>query len=253
MQISELVIVDEQANSQLMEGSTVSCLNVFFPFSQMKRKRVGAGFRGSSTLFQTASEFLKTSKSETLTAAPISHDPAHDEEEQEGKPETKRSKTSPSVSSSSSSPSKRSGKALNKKQQKLAEAAKNSHCISQYFGKKMMDDTPENGQGTAVEPEEAGVFVETPNNQDAVLNTDNTETQHERSMGMEITEKNARPVDNQTTDVIPMDVGATEVEIYRTEAITQGFEERTVPQVEGYDHTTPLILPSGLLLSLQCF
>lgn len=207
----------------------------------MKRKRVGAGFRSSSTLFQSASEFLKTSKNETLTALSTSQEPAPNEEEQEGNPETKRSKTSPPVSSSSSSPSKRSGKALNKKQQKLAEAAKNSHCISQYFGKKMIDDTPKNGEATVLEPKETGVFVETPPNHNVVLNS-NTETQHERSMDMESNEKNARPVENQSMDVIPMDRSTAEVEMHRIEEATQSFEERTMLEAERYDHITSLII-----------
>ncbi|KAB5554023.1 hypothetical protein PHYPO_G00045330 [Pangasianodon hypophthalmus] len=199
----------------------------------LKRKRVGAGFRGSSTLFQTASEFLKTSKNDTLTAVPMSQEPVDNEEEQEGKTETKRSKTSPSVSSSSSSPSKKLGKALSKKQQKLAEAAKNSHCISQYFGKKMMDDTPKNGEATVLEPEETDVCVETPHNCNVVLNTNNTETQHECSTDMESTKKNARPVENQTMDVTAMDMSSAEVEMRRSEEAMQGFEERTMQEAEG--------------------
>lgn len=210
---------------------------------------MGAGFRGSSPLFQSAPEFLKTSKNETLPALSMSQEPAHNEEEQERNPEMKRSKTSPSVSSSSSSPNKRSGKVLSKKQQKLAEAAKNSHCISQYFGKKITDDTPKNGEATVLEPEEMCVFVETPPNRSVVLNS-NTETQHDHAMDAESTEKNSRPVENQTMDVIPMDKSATEVETHRTEEATQSFEERTVLEAEGYDHVTSLNLFSVEFLFL---
>lgn len=199
---------------------------------------MGAGFRGSSTLFQSTSEFLKTSKNETLTSASVSVEPARDEEEQDAKPETKRSKTSPSVSSSSSSPSKRSGKALSKKQQKFAEAAKNSHCISQYFGKKIMDETPKNNEATVSVAEEASAFVETRHN----LKSNNTETQHERSMDMESTEKNTRRVEKQTLDDISMDMSTTDGETHTTEEATQGIEERTMLEAEGYDQVTPLIL-----------
>lgn len=201
---------------------------------------MGAGFRGSSTLFQTASEFLKTSKNETLTATPMSQEPNDNGEEQERKPETKRSKSSSPVSLSSSSPSKRSGKALSKKQQKLAEAAKNSHCISQYFGKKVMDYSPKNGQAIVLEPEETGVFVETPHIQNVSLNTNNTETQHECN------ENNARAVKHLTTDVTPMDLdldmSTTEVEICRAEEIAQGFEARTILEAEWYVNVTLLVL-----------
>lgn len=200
-----------------------------------------------------ASEFLKTSENETPTAAPMSQEPARNVEEQhEGKPETKRSKTSPSVSSSSCSPSKRSSKALSKKQQKLAEAAKNTHSISQYFGKKFMDNTPKNGQATVFEPEETGVFLETPHNQKQKPNTNNTETQHEDSMDIESTEKNARPVENRTVHDLPMDTSVTEVEMCRTEEAAQSFEERTVLEAEGYDHVTPLILYSVAVFLFLC-
>ncbi|XP_058266256.1 ATP-dependent DNA helicase Q5 isoform X2 [Hemibagrus wyckioides] len=232
--------VNEEKRMQEEAAASSSCSSVpedqlgFTSASQiysMKRKRVGAGFRGSSTLFQSASEFLKTSKNETLTSTPVSEVSAHNEEEQEGKPETKRSKTSSSVSSSSSSLSKMSGKALSKKQQKLAEAAKNSHYISHYFGKKVMDETPKNGEATVLEAEEE--IVETPHNH----NSNNTETQHERSMDMdmdmECTEMNARPVEKQTLDDLPMDISTTEVETPGTEKATQGFEERTMLEAEG--------------------
>lgn len=214
----------------------------------MKRKRVGAGFRGSSTVFQTASEILKTSINETLTAAATSQESADFEEEsqEEEKPETKRSKPSPSASLSSDSPSKRSGKALSKKQQKLAEAAKKSHCISQYFGKKMTDNTPKNGEATVLEPEETGVFVKTPLDHNFVSGTNSTESQHKGSMHMTNNDKNARPVKNQTPST-------TAMEMCRTEEATQGFEGRTLLEADGYDHVTPLLFFSGFPLSLQNF
>ncbi|XP_017350184.2 ATP-dependent DNA helicase Q5 [Ictalurus punctatus] len=232
----ERKVMNEEAASSSSSSSIPEDQLGFTSASQiysLKRKRVGAGFRSPSTLFQTASEFLQTSKNETLTAVPVSQEPPHNEEEQDEKPETKRSKTSPSVLSSSSSPSKRSGKSLSKKQQKLAEAAKNSHCISQYFGKKMMDDTPKNGEATVLESEETGVFEETPENCNVVLNTNNTETRYEFSTDMENSEKNTRPVENQNMDVIPMEMTAPQVEIRMTEEAKQGFEEREMLEAEG--------------------
>lgn len=200
-----------------------------------------------------ASEFLKDSKNETLTAAPMSQEPAHNEEEdQEGNPETKRSKPSPFVSSSFSSPSKRSGKAVSKKQQRFAEAAKNSRCISKYFGKKAMDDTLKNGEAKVLEPEETSVFVETPHNCDVVLNTGNPETPQIHSMNMESTEKKARPVESQTMDAIPIDMSATDVEMCRTEEATRSFEERTMLEAEGYDHVMSFILFLVAFLFLCC-
>ncbi|KAI5619119.1 ATP-dependent DNA helicase Q5 [Silurus asotus] len=200
----------------------------------LKRKRVGAGFRGSSTLFQTASEFLKTSKNDNLTAEPMTPEAAPNEEEQERKPEAKRSKISLSDSLSSCSLGKSSGKTLSKKQQKLADAAKNTHSISQYFGKKMMDGTLKNGDATILKTEgDTGDFVETPHNCGDFLNTNNTQTQPERSMDMENLEKYAAPVENQTMDDVPMDISDTEVETCRPEEATQGFEKKTVAEAEG--------------------
>lgn len=131
---------------------------ITFLYQQLKRKRVGAGLRGSSTLFQSASEFLKTSKNESLASQELLD---HAVDDQEEKPDKKRSKTfSDSVSTSkaaasSSSPSKKCNKTLSKKQQKLAEAAKDSHCISDYFGKKLVNSTQKQ------EPEESETFTET--------------------------------------------------------------------------------------------
>ncbi|XP_065119144.1 ATP-dependent DNA helicase Q5 isoform X2 [Paramisgurnus dabryanus] len=132
---------DEEAGPSSSSSQPQPDLHGFTSASQiysLKRKRVGAGFRGSSSLFQTAADLLK----ETL-ATNTSTDPnCEEEEEQEtgGKPKIKSSTSSPvkaksSTTSSLSSPNKK----LTKKQQKLAEAAKDTRCISQYFGKKQVD------------------------------------------------------------------------------------------------------------------
>uniref|UniRef100_A0A673G622 ATP-dependent DNA helicase n=1 Tax=Sinocyclocheilus rhinocerous TaxID=307959 RepID=A0A673G622_9TELE len=133
--------------------------------TQLKRKRVGAGFRGSSSLFQTAGDLLKNSQKETLATDKTPGDPICEEEEQveTGKtPKMKSSKTTPadsspikaktSMTSSLSSPSKR----LTKKPQKLAEAAKDMRRISQYFGKKQVDTTQTKAGSVISEPEEEG-------------------------------------------------------------------------------------------------
>uniref|UniRef100_A0A8C2X0B7 ATP-dependent DNA helicase n=1 Tax=Cyclopterus lumpus TaxID=8103 RepID=A0A8C2X0B7_CYCLU len=82
----------------------------------MKRKRVGAGLRGSSDPFQTAKELLKASMSDTLSNKWT---------------ETRAN----AVAAALDSPTK-AGRPVSKKQQKLAEAAKSSRNISQYFAKK---------------------------------------------------------------------------------------------------------------------
>ncbi|XP_056609102.1 ATP-dependent DNA helicase Q5 isoform X2 [Triplophysa dalaica] len=111
----------------------------------LKRKRVGAGFRGSSSLFQTAGDLLRTTQEETALPDRMSGDSIC-EEETARKPTMKSSTSSPvkaksSTTSSLSSPSKK----LSKKQQKLAEAAKETRCISQYFAKKQVDSSQMKG------------------------------------------------------------------------------------------------------------
>ncbi|KAL0198576.1 hypothetical protein M9458_007116, partial [Cirrhinus mrigala] len=131
----------------------------------MKRKRVGAGFRGSSSLFQTAGDFLKNCQKEMLATDKTPGDPICEEEEEveTGKAQKMKSglatpadsspiKAKTSTTSSLSSPSKR----LTKKQQKLAEAAKDMRCISQYFGKKQVDTTQTKTGSVISEPEEEG-------------------------------------------------------------------------------------------------
>ncbi|KAM9346027.1 ATP-dependent DNA helicase Q5 [Symphorus nematophorus] len=99
----------------------------------MKRKRVGAGQRGSSNPFQTAKDLLKTESGGFYNGS------------SGGSGETNADESSAAASSiraranaaaaSLSSPTK-AGRAMSKKQQKLAEAAKSSRNISQYFVKK---------------------------------------------------------------------------------------------------------------------
>ncbi|XP_057202037.1 ATP-dependent DNA helicase Q5 isoform X2 [Triplophysa rosa] len=137
--------VEEQSAPSSSSSQPEADLQGFTSASQvysLKRKRVGAGFRGSSSLFQTAGDLLKNTREETALTDRTSGDSICEEEEEETvrKPKMKSSTSSPvkaksSTTSSLSSPSKK----LSKKQQKLAEAAKDTRCISQYFGKTQVD------------------------------------------------------------------------------------------------------------------
>ncbi|XP_040047823.2 ATP-dependent DNA helicase Q5 [Gasterosteus aculeatus] len=97
----------------------------------MKRKRVGAGLRGSSDPFLTARELLKlpgdgsAGSGETGAEAPSAVTSSVGT----------RANTAAAAVVSLSSPPK-AGRAASRKQQKLAEAAKSSRDISQYFAKK---------------------------------------------------------------------------------------------------------------------
>lgn len=106
----------------------------------MKRKRVGAGQRGSSNPFQAAKDLLKTTTLGTASNIGIGSDDGS------GDPRVANTEASLDVTSSIraranaaaaslNSPTK-AGRAMSKKQQKLAEAAKTSRNISHYFAKK---------------------------------------------------------------------------------------------------------------------
>ncbi|XP_034749198.1 ATP-dependent DNA helicase Q5 isoform X1 [Etheostoma cragini] len=120
----------------------------------MKRKRVGAGLRGSSNPFQTAKDLLKASMSDTVSNKETESGGFYSDSSG-GSGETS-SDASLAVTSSIraranaaatfvNSPTK-AGRAMSKKQQKLAEAAKSSRNISHYFTKK---ETTEDSQEEA--------------------------------------------------------------------------------------------------------
>uniref|UniRef100_A0A3Q2XDD6 ATP-dependent DNA helicase n=1 Tax=Haplochromis burtoni TaxID=8153 RepID=A0A3Q2XDD6_HAPBU len=132
--------------------------HVFFP-PQLKRKRVGAGQRGSSNPFITAKDLINPSMLETgankgRTSGGFFNGYSG-ETIMQGK-EANTDASSPikakanAVTTSLSSPTK-GGRAMSKKQQKLAEAAKSSHNISHFFMKK---HTPEKSQDEEEMPRE---------------------------------------------------------------------------------------------------
>ncbi|GLD60569.1 ATP-dependent DNA helicase Q5 [Lates japonicus] len=166
----------------------------------MKRKRVGAGQRGSFNSFQSAKDLLKTSTSDTASNKESESGGFYsDSSGSSGDKDTSSAVTSSTratanaavaAATSVSSPTK-GGKAMSKKQQKLAEAAKSSHNISQYFVKKQ---TPEKSQE---EPETlSGVDAATT----TVIPPKNT-SQHEHSPVTVETVENS-PVELETQDVI---------------------------------------------------
>ncbi|KAJ8389175.1 hypothetical protein AAFF_G00123810 [Aldrovandia affinis] len=131
----------------------------------LKRKRVGAGFRGSSNPFQTAAELLRASgdqdtsggsgaETEPADALRGPGDPA------EGADGGKRWKTESAVAGAAvSSPEKAQPiagapasvssptKGVSRKQQKLAQAAKMSRSICQYFSKKQEEGSAPDADG----------------------------------------------------------------------------------------------------------
>ncbi|XP_043091686.1 ATP-dependent DNA helicase Q5 isoform X2 [Puntigrus tetrazona] len=145
------------SSSQPLDGFT-SASQVY----SLKRKRIGAGFRGSSGLFQTAGDLLKNSQKETPATDKTPGDPICEEEQEEETERTRKRKSGDSSPiKAKSSPSKR----LTKKQQKLAEAAKDTRRISQYFGKKQVDTAQTKAGSVTSEPEE-----EVPQNHSSLLN-----------------------------------------------------------------------------------
>ncbi len=110
----------------------------------MKRKRVGAGQRGSSNPFMTAKDLLKPSMLDTVSNKGSERGGFYNDSSggSEGTDTEKPPVVQSSIrvranaaAASQNSPTK-AGRATSKKQQKLAEAAKSSRNISQYFVKK---------------------------------------------------------------------------------------------------------------------
>ncbi|XP_074553419.1 ATP-dependent DNA helicase Q5 [Halichoeres trimaculatus] len=146
----------ESRESELNEEPTCSSSSVseglqgFKSASEMysmKRKRVGAGLRGSSSLFQTAKDLLKSSSSESNTRTEnggsfsSGESNTHTSSDVTSSVRSRASAVAASLSSpvKTSSPTKTS-RAMSKKQQKLAEAAKSSRNIFQYFTKKTTEE-----------------------------------------------------------------------------------------------------------------
>lgn len=168
----------------------------------MKRKRVGAGQRGSSNHFLSAKDLLKPttsgpgSKNQTdngryfVDRTEESHVEGIRERIKEAKTETTPAVSSSirfrasAVGASQNSPTK-GGKAVSKKQQKLAEAAKTSRNISHYFtNKQRVEEICE-------EEEEEGADGASAQTVDAV---------HEESVDQE--QQESSPVKCETPDLI---------------------------------------------------
>uniref|UniRef100_A0AAQ5Z1J3 ATP-dependent DNA helicase n=1 Tax=Amphiprion ocellaris TaxID=80972 RepID=A0AAQ5Z1J3_AMPOC len=143
--------------------------------SYLKRKRIGAGQRGSSNPFITAKDLLKSSMLDTESnkekeSGRFFNDSSGDMKAKRERLKETNMDTSSAASSSIKARAKavsasldnptKGGKAMSKKQQKLAEAAKSSRNISQYFTKKQ---TTEKIQEDADMPEELdATFSHTP-------------------------------------------------------------------------------------------
>uniref|UniRef100_A0A3Q0R7S6 ATP-dependent DNA helicase n=1 Tax=Amphilophus citrinellus TaxID=61819 RepID=A0A3Q0R7S6_AMPCI len=125
----------------------------------LKRKRVGAGQRGFSNPFLTAKDLIKPSLLDTGSNSRESSG-EFSMKEKETNTGTSLGASSPvkaranAVTASLSSPTKE-GRAISKKQQKLVEAAKSSHNISQYFAKKQVAEKSQDEEEMPSEPEAA--------------------------------------------------------------------------------------------------
>uniref|UniRef100_A0A8D0CNQ6 ATP-dependent DNA helicase n=1 Tax=Sander lucioperca TaxID=283035 RepID=A0A8D0CNQ6_SANLU len=152
---------NEGAVEAVKSGLVFRYEHVFFVwhyFLQMKRKRVGAGLRGSSDPFQTAKDLLKASMSDTVSnkgteSGGFYSDSSGGSGETSGDASSAvtssiRARANAAAAATMNSPTK-AGRAMSKKQQKLAEAAKSSRNISQYFAKK---ETTEDSQEEAETP-----------------------------------------------------------------------------------------------------
>ncbi|CAN9505741.1 unnamed protein product [Ophioblennius macclurei] len=174
----------------------------------MKRKRVGAGQRGSSDPFITARKLLEADTTSSKGLGGFLTDGSGETTVKGNGERTKDTNTDPAahapssiraranaVSASLSSPTK-GGKALSKKQQKLAEAAKSSRNISQYFAKKQTTDRSQVTE-TSEDPD---VTLSHP----PTVNSPENINREQRSPA-EVQEVDESPVESETEDVIPVE------------------------------------------------
>ncbi|XP_070779385.1 ATP-dependent DNA helicase Q5 [Enoplosus armatus] len=174
----------------------------------MKRKRVGAGQRGSSNPFLTAKDLLKPSMLDSLSNKGTESGGFYNDSSGgsggEMREETNadassavtssiRARANAAAAASLNSPTK-AGRAMSRKQQKLAEAAKSSRNISQYFAKKQIT-------------EESQEEAETQTGLDATLSCSTVEVPQKNSSQQEhspaaVEAAEISPVESDTEDVI---------------------------------------------------
>ncbi|XP_041757460.2 ATP-dependent DNA helicase Q5 [Coregonus clupeaformis] len=239
---------DEAASSS--SSSLTEEQQGFTPASQiysLKRKRIGAGLRGSSNPFQTASELLRASNCEGSTTGPgpvanrgtgsggpeslAGSGESASEEERGKRKETKTGDTAPTISSSIrakasavsvslNSPTKTGGKALSKKQQKLVEAAKNSCNITQYFGKKQIEKSQEVEMGTNdVSSQAFSIPLPTKEITPATVSMDTIPMD---ISPIEVIPTETIPMDTIPMETIPMDTIPTEINSLDNTEVKEG-------------------------------
>ncbi|XP_038552693.1 ATP-dependent DNA helicase Q5 [Micropterus salmoides] len=167
----------------------------------LKRKRIGAGQRGQSNPFLTAKELLKSSMLDTesnkWTEGSGFYNDRSGGSELERREQTNTDASSAVTSSIRAranaaasclnSPTKAS-RAISKKQQKLAEAAKSSRNISQYFAKKQTVEEAETPKGVILSHTTA-------------LEAEDNSSQREHSP-VTVEDVEISPVESETQDVI---------------------------------------------------
>ncbi|KAG8007104.1 ATP-dependent DNA helicase Q5 [Nibea albiflora] len=196
----------------------------------MKRKRVGAGQRGSSNPFVTAKELLKPSM---LDSKGTESGSESNTDASSAVTSSIRARANAAAAASLSSPTK-TGKAMSKKQQKLAEAAKSSRNISQYFVKK---PTVEKSQEEEMEVDEEGL--------DAPLSHTTTADPREDSKPQEHSPE-VIPVESETEEESKTDViiipDEVEEEALELEQLQETDKESTAePNKPAEEAKPPLI------------
>ncbi|KAM6957119.1 ATP-dependent DNA helicase Q5 [Aplochiton taeniatus] len=208
----------------------------------LKRKRIGAGLRGSSNPFQTARELLKASNGEESGGGFFGHtlggsgESTLEKEEVKGEREDAkpadaassvtssiRAKASAAAAAILNSPTK----ALSRKQQKLAEAAKTTRNIAQYFGKKRTGES----QGHLTVKETNSASAEG----DGVAPTATDAVTRERTSVTESPAVDAKPLDtslvdtvflnHMKTEVVVLDDDENERESFRTKELDMDYNK----------------------------
>ncbi|KAM4716927.1 ATP-dependent DNA helicase Q5 [Anableps anableps] len=206
----------------------------------MKRKRVGAGQRGSSNCFQSAKDLLNPSTSDAVSSKITENGGLFSDSSGESDikrlrvKETNTETTSSirarasGVSASLNSPTK-GGRALSRKQQKLAEAAKSSRNIFQYFVKKKPEEEEGSCEEAELRPEAGGLLSET---RDEICEENIRQELHSLA-AVEATASDPALV--ETEDLILIEP-KTEVIVLSDDEEEEAGKERTLTLVEDLPH-----------------
>uniref|UniRef100_A0A096MFE7 ATP-dependent DNA helicase Q5 n=1 Tax=Poecilia formosa TaxID=48698 RepID=A0A096MFE7_POEFO len=177
----------------------------------MKRKRVGAGQRGSSNCFQSAKDLLNPVSSKATENGGFIADSSAESDVKRIRVKEAETALSTRTGAGAVSPAK-SGRVMSRKQQKMAEAAKSSRNISQYFVKKKpAEEEEQRPEAGGLPSETLSEVCEEPKREVIVLSDD-----EEQEAGREVTLTLVEDIPHEDTTTITEYLNLTHVKMRKT-------------------------------------